>query len=60
MGEGERVRAPEGFVNMYQHPFGRKKGQIDYFVQKKGEPIDTLNTELKKFIGKPKKEEVKE
>ena len=60
MGEGERVRAPEGFVNMYQHPFGRKKGQIDYFVQKKGEPIDTLNTELKEFIGKPKKEEVKE
>ena len=25
MGEGERVRAPEGFVNMYQYPFGRKK-----------------------------------
>ena len=60
MGEGERVRAPEGFVNMYQYPFGRKKGQIGYFVQKKGEPIDTLNTELKEFIGKPKKEEVKE
>jgi len=37
-----------------------KKGQIGYFVQKKGEPIDTLNIELKEFIGKPKKEEVKE
>ena len=50
MGEGNRVHAPEGFVNTYQYPFGRKKG----------EPIDTLNTELKEFIGKPKKEEVKE
>lgn len=25
MGEGNRVHAPEGFVNMYQYPFGRKK-----------------------------------
>jgi len=52
MGEGNRVHAPEGFVNMYQYPFGRKKRTNRLFCTKKRRTNRYIKYRIKRIYRK--------
>ena len=59
LGEGSKVLAPEGTVNVYEGFWGKNKGKIDYFISKPGATKSVTYKDFKEFIGHSKKEEVK-